>query len=289
MENMQKDNHIFYAEEKDFNEIKKLWNICFSEFPEFSEWYFENIFQTKNTLVYKENGVICSMLQELNFEFDSTSENKKATYIYGACTHPLYRKQGLMGKLLQQSFANDKAKGIDFSILIPENEELFRFYEKFGYKPTTKIETEIVTKNENVASNDYTLKIADFSDIENINSLYLTMEKETNLILRTNDYWKTQIKMFNELGGYCFCLYNKATNNLDAYSFVWNETPLFVQEIIFKDQKSKDTLCQNILTYISNSTDIKLNVYKPAGNYTACIKSHNNEVISSYLINMLYN
>ena len=192
---------ISHPKKENLSEILNLWNICFPDSPKFTKWYFKNIYSEKNTLIYTENKIICSMLQMPRFKL---SETGTATYIYGACTHPLHRKKGYMAYLLEESFKIDLKKGINQSILIPENENLFKFYKKFGYIPTSPLAKEILTKHnftEKEESKKYVLKTANNNDIENINDLYEKFSKSSSFILRTKEYWKTQIKMFKELNG----------------------------------------------------------------------------------------
>lgn len=284
-------SEILYATKENTKEILNLWNLCFPNSPEFSKWYFKNIFSPEKTLIYTKNGIICSMLQELNFNFKNSG---KATYIYGACTHPNHRKKGIMTKLLNQSFSNDKKRGINISILIPENNTLFEFYKNFNYIPTSSsIEEYFNLENppQQKKYSNFILKKADKSDIQNMDILYSDFLKSlnTDYIIRSKNYWETQINMFNNLDGACFCLYNEK-NELLSYAFIWNEQNIQIQEICFKNIKAKDALCTNISNYFGNTKKIIVSYYKKSSNKTACIKFHNNlQIKNDYIINMLFN
>ncbi len=289
---MDYSENIRYAFPENLNEITALWNMCFPESPEFTKWYFKKIFSLKNTLICTENDKITAMLQEIPLSFNNF---KKATYIYGACTHPLHRKKGIMSRLLAQSFKNDIKKGIPQSILIPENEDLFKFYEKFGYKKTTLIKKEIF-ENSNFpqkSGEKYIFKKADFSDIENMNNLYEKTLHGNNFILRDNSFWKKQIQMFSDLKGGCFCLYKANNPIISAYAFVWKENTLQAQEMCFTDNNSKNILCENLLLNL-NSKKLEYNIYNKKGDYKACVKFHNKKTensssVSDYIINLLWN
>ncbi len=284
--------NIRYGSDENKDEIISLWNICFPEAPEFSEWYFKNVFSPKNTLIYEENDKITAMLQEIPLNFNNSG---KATYIYGACTHPLYRKKGLMTKLLRQSFKNDTLKGITHSILIPENEELFRFYKQFGYNKTTLVKKEVFKSSDFTQNSDnkYILKKADFSDIENMNSLYKKVLCDNDFIFRDTSFWEKQIQMFSNLNGDCFCLYNAKDLNLEAYAFLWPEKVLQAQEMCFTDNTAKSILCKNLFAK-SGAEELEINYYDKKGDYRACIKFHNSDkenniYFSDYIINLLWN
>lgn len=281
---------ISYAEKENFDEILELWDMCFSDFPGFTKWYFKNIYSERNTLIYIKNGIICSMLQETRFEFNNAG---LATYIYGACTHPLYRKRGYMAHLIEQSFRNDLNAGIGQSILIPENESLFEFYGKFGYTPTSPQRKEIFMKkffSGKKESEKYVLKKADISDVENINTLYIKFSKSADFIIRSDKYWNTQIGMFNELGGECLCMYDKENSFLAAYAFIWKENVLRVQEICFVSDEAKSELCAKILNRESNVDCLEILYYDNSAKNSACIKFYNKvQKQNDYIINLMFN
>lgn len=285
------NENICLASEKNKKEIINLWNICFPESPEFTKWYFENMFSAEKVLIYKKNNKITAMLTEIPLQFNNLL---KATYIYGVCTLPVFRKKGVMTKLLNQSFINDKKKGVSVSILIPENDELFDFYKKFGYEKASLIKKEYFEYSDftNMPDNKYIFKRADFSDIENMNKLYESVLKNCKYILRNKEFYKGQINMFGSLDGGCFCLYGEKTRSLSAYAFVWKEPVLKVQEICFIDNDAKNAMCKNLFREFG-SEKMELKIYGGQGEYASCIKFHNQEVNNSffpdYIINLLWN
>ena len=96
--------------------------------------YFSEKYKDENTLVYiKDNQEIAS-LQMLTYHFSFYDENIPVSYISGACTLPGFRRHGIMEKLLCASFNVMKQRNIPLSILIPSNENLYKYYEKFGYE-----------------------------------------------------------------------------------------------------------------------------------------------------------
>ena len=120
-----------FALPSDTGEIRALWDSCFPEEPEFSDLFFAKMFKSDTCLVLREDGIIKAMAQMLPYELKDVG---KVTYIYGAATHPDFRRQGLMRRLLEASFELDKKRGFAASILIPANEALYGFYARLGYK-----------------------------------------------------------------------------------------------------------------------------------------------------------
>lgn len=137
---------ISFAEKIDIPHLKKLWQISFGDENEYIDFFFENRFDEKECIVFKENNVPVSML----FAFDcSLSDGLKGKYIYAACTLPQCRGKGIMEKLIEyakEAFINDLK--YDFLCLVPASERLFGYYAKFGFKPFFKHEITSLTNND---------------------------------------------------------------------------------------------------------------------------------------------
>ncbi len=208
---------IDFAQPKDTEEIRKLWDIAFPEEPLFNDWFFENYFKAENCLVLKKEGKISAMAQLLPYEIQGAG---KVSYIYGAATDPSYRRQGLMRRLLEKSFELDKQRGAVASILIPQNKELFDFYRRLGYETRFFVN---IKGTEPCKTEGYTLKSADCEDIPFMDKLY--RESQTDYIIRDCNYWVTQIEMFKALDGDCYILLRD--NKPVAYGFY---TDNYIQE-----------------------------------------------------------
>ncbi|GEM_PF-6510572 len=208
---------IDFAQPKDTEEIRKLWDIAFPEEPLFNDWFFENYFKAENCLVLKKEGKISAMAQLLPYEIQGAG---KVSYIYGAATDPSYRRQGLMRRLLEKSFELDRQRGAVASILIPQNKELFDFYGKLGYKTRFYVTAE---KTKPCDTTGYSLKRAENGDISFMDSLY--KKNQNNYIIRDCNYWEIQLEMFKTLGGECYILLKD--NKPVAYGFY---TDNYIQE-----------------------------------------------------------
>ena len=120
---------IRYARNEDYDSIVRLWHEAFGD-DDFSKWYFNKLYDEKNTLIYEENGLVVAKLSRISYEIENLG---MVTYIYGACTDIRYRGQGIMKKLLEYSEEIDRKNGNAAVILIPENDSLFSYYEKCGF------------------------------------------------------------------------------------------------------------------------------------------------------------
>ena len=87
-------------------------------------------------------------------------ENKeiKSVYFYAVCTDEKYRKKGIMRTLF--SFATEEARkqGYKMSFLVPQNEELFKMYEKLSFERTINYEEKYIEKRDCDNKNTITQK-----------------------------------------------------------------------------------------------------------------------------------
>lgn len=106
-------------------QIIDLWSSAFGDKTEDVKRYLETLF--KYFLVYEEDGIVKGMLSVLPVSFSG----KKGGYIYAVTTHKCYRGQGICNKLMECVKAD---KSYDFLVLKPQNDGLFEFYGKMGFK-----------------------------------------------------------------------------------------------------------------------------------------------------------
>ncbi len=232
---------IRFAEKKDEENIRRLREISFPKDTAFFDWYIKKMSAKQNILVFEKDGEVASMLDRLPFEMNNLG---KVTYIFGACTHPDYRKKGLMSELISYSEKLDKEHGIAASVLIPQNSELFHFYENLGYKPLINRYQKKYTLG-NAKDNYYNFRKSSPGDIEGLDFIYRQNVKDTNYIRRTASYWNSLFSLFNELGGDIFML--ELDKNPVGYAFVWNEDELIAQELCCLNNDAKKILCHNIM------------------------------------------
>jgi len=162
------------------------------------------------------------------------SKKIKAYYLYGAATFPKYRNKGFMTQTI--NFANKLAlkDGCKYSILLPENDNLSRFYEKRGYQPFFKtnflkfrfetlkkvssFEKLCNDKNfENFKDDTTRFNYLNFEKIRErfYNSLYDVYWDADSIkfAVNSNDYYKGKgIKNILREKSYAICCYSKEEN-----------------------------------------------------------------------------
>ncbi|MDR2085685.1 MAG: GNAT family N-acetyltransferase [Dysgonamonadaceae bacterium] len=123
-----------FGKEKDKEALKTMWKLCFpDDSDEFIAFYFDRVYSNEETIVYVEDNIPVASLQMIPYLLKTGYSASPAAYISGAMTHPEFRQRGFMSRLLCASFEIMKAKGYVYTFLIPQEEWLFGFYEKWGY------------------------------------------------------------------------------------------------------------------------------------------------------------
>ena len=81
-------------------QVKALWKLCFEDTEEFVDLYFRMRYTDRINHVIEEGGKVIAALQTIPYPMTYGGELLPVSYISGACTHPDYRNQGSMRKLL---------------------------------------------------------------------------------------------------------------------------------------------------------------------------------------------
>ncbi|MCQ2606923.1 MAG: GNAT family N-acetyltransferase [Bacteroidales bacterium] len=125
---------------------EQLWKHCFGDSDEFIQFYFNTKYQEKNTFTKYDNKNIISVLQAIPYTISINGSTYSAAYISGACTHPEYRNQHCMSELLTETISELKKRNIAIVFLIPQEQWLYDFYAKFGFKPLLTNHIEEINK-----------------------------------------------------------------------------------------------------------------------------------------------
>ena len=267
---------IRYARRSDYNQIRRLWDEAFTD-KNYANWYFTNVYREEYTLVYDVNDIdgqdskVVAMLARIPYEINNFG---KVTYIYGACTDIEYRNRGIMSKLLAHSEEIDRATGIMAIILIPENKELFKFYDKLGYnkyfyrylinkednKDYLEVKENLLISNNNeenrinkgfleeVYINVTSVKPNESKIIYKLNNLYNHLYSDKQSVVRDTDYFLKQITMYNENQGKVYIFYD-GHNEIKGYVFGYTEEDFIVTELVYEDSKVRQEIINQLIMF----------------------------------------
>lgn len=110
-----------------------LWQSCFGDDRETIDMFFKNSFSYENAVICTDKAEVVSQLFLLPEKLSLGEKEYFAYYIYAAATAESYRKQGIMGSLLEFTSALAANRKADYLFLVPATEKLFDYYEKFGF------------------------------------------------------------------------------------------------------------------------------------------------------------
>ena len=116
----------------EMRDIVRIWHRCFGEednsvYMFLSRYYFHHC-----SVSERVDGRLVSMV----FMIPCQTECGMGAYLYGIATDPEYQHRGISSRLISKMLETCKSNGADFSFLIPADEGLIPFYEKFGYQTT---------------------------------------------------------------------------------------------------------------------------------------------------------
>ena len=128
----------FKVNQSDVPNLKSLWKTVFGDSDDVVDFFFDNTVDLNNVYAYKDNGKCVSAFYLIDVPIKEGRILKKSMYLYAAATLPEYRKKGIMSKMIEYAAARLKLSGFDYLYLYPANNELYTFYEKFGFKSVFK-------------------------------------------------------------------------------------------------------------------------------------------------------
>ncbi len=129
-------------------EVKALWTRCFNDNDAFIDLYFRLRYKDDINVCIRQDDKVVAALQMIPYPMTYMGEVIPTSYISGACTHPDYRQQGLMRRLLNNTHRRMLQDGALLSTLIPAEDWLFGYYAKSGYAPVFACEEKTMSVEE---------------------------------------------------------------------------------------------------------------------------------------------
>lgn len=125
---------ITFANDLTAPSVRRMWKVCFGDTEEFMDIFFTDKYRNENTLIYIEDNIPVASLQMLSYTITFYGETIPFAYLAGLCTLPGYRRRGYMEQLIFEAHRILAERGISLAILIPAQNWLYGFYEKYGYQ-----------------------------------------------------------------------------------------------------------------------------------------------------------
>ena len=116
-----------------------LWQNVFGDDRDYIELLLSESESFSDIFAVTVSDEICSVLYLLDCELSLDGICYKGKYLYAAATAEKHRKKGFMAKLITEAQEYCSDNGYDFISLVPANEPLYSYYEKFGFEPRMHI------------------------------------------------------------------------------------------------------------------------------------------------------
>lgn len=233
--------------------VKALWKLCFSDSEEFTEMYFRLRYSNDVNIAIHYGEEIIAALQMLPYPMTFERKEIHTAYISGACTHPDYRNQGIMCKLLSQAYTQMFHKGIALSTLIPAEPWLFDYYARHGFAPVFKNKKEVFfASNIDFSTTNLTVKKIYKYSKEAYGYLNSKLKERPNCVQHTSDDFRVIIADLQISKGTIYTLNYKEKIVALAISYPNGSSSTSIEEIV-ADTPEMNTL---LLQYICKENGI---------------------------------
>lgn len=252
---------IRFADENTKPLVRSMWKEVFGDKDEYMDLIFDCKYKNENTLIYFEDGIAAASLQMFSYDFRFNQAVIPFYYLAGLCTLPAYRNKGYMGQLIRRSFEIMQERAIPLSILVPAEDWLFGYYEKYGFVQTFDKSVESLDMETILSSYRKNPDIA----YKEFDSLY---QKDDFCVLKTSEDLRIIVEDYVSDG--CPLKYNLAAMSriidpkflLEKYAINYPSTNFIIR---VTDNQIFGTvvyeICDGIVTISESSTyDFDLNI-----------------------------
>lgn len=120
---------------------RALYDACFRQDLAWNKWFFDNVVSDEDVFGRIADGNLVSMMLAQRYTFRMCGEDLPLAYISGVCTERNHRDKGHVHALMGDVLNSLHADGYAFAGLIPADDRLFFFYDRFGFVTTVYVDT----------------------------------------------------------------------------------------------------------------------------------------------------
>lgn len=114
--------------------LKKLWSDTFGDDEEYVRLFFDCEYCPAECFAEIKDGEVVSALYLLKGYILSGKAVYEGRYLYAAATAESQRGKGIMSSLIREAQKYAESSGISFISLLPADEGLYGYYERFGFE-----------------------------------------------------------------------------------------------------------------------------------------------------------
>lgn len=122
------------AEPHNLHALKKIWKQCFGDSDEYINAFFEKGFKPEYSLIALYDLKPVGMMYTLPAMMNHRGKEYMGEYLYAVAVKPEYRNMGVMRAMEEKAVELARKQGLSFLSLVPEHTDLYKMYEKLGYR-----------------------------------------------------------------------------------------------------------------------------------------------------------
>lgn len=231
--------YCYKVSEEDEGEIKRLWEYCFTDTSEFTDWYFSKYYKKENTLGAFFNGHLAASVQLIPYEIIVRGNKIKAAYVVGLDTAPEFRRNGFGGQLLEYSLKVMKREKRSISLLMPFSPDFYLPYQ-WSYCYFKHSYTLNPSCLKPVKENYGTLHRTEIKkEVAILQEIYEAYETNRNgYILRSREQWERLGESWETEKAVCYVLYKEEKPK--AYIvYTIDGSRMKIQELLYASEQAK--------------------------------------------------
>lgn len=120
--------------------MREIWSEVFCDTDDYISLLFDNYYCPESTRIALDGKKVIASMFLLGYEFKGESIEMQGMYLSGLATRPDYRRRGIMSEMINSVIEEAKIdKKVNLLFLIPADDKLREYYEKFGFKNSADI------------------------------------------------------------------------------------------------------------------------------------------------------
>lgn len=152
---------------------------------DFVDYYYETIIKRNEVVVMEDSGTVISMVHLNPYEYNICGDIKTIHYLVGIATKKEYRNKGYITKTLNFAINYLNELKEPFCFLVPENKNLEKFYQRFGFERVCRFNIDKFSKEK------YDIYPVNTVEYDNL------MKKEQEFLLVSTDEYKKELSEKN--------------------------------------------------------------------------------------------
>ena len=209
-------------------QIMALWRKCFIDSERYIKLFLNTFYSPSNVVTIERDGQVLAFLFLLSMPVKFYTREVRASYIYAVCTHPQFRRQGLMKELMEKAFKKARRRGDRFLFLVPADKWLSDVYQRMGFREA------FFVKNRQIHLQSTTFDTKCISEAKSANTVYSYLRKkwETHAVSVLHSAKEIRFDMidFRVENGGCY-LYKKDKKVVGFIMAFRRKDTLYIREL----------------------------------------------------------